>query len=96
MSAIGPNQPPIDTAALVTVATQQITMAGSNVGMSTYFTSGVCRRVVPQVSGTIYLQRQQDGSTYTSYVATAGVPIDGLFIGIGASTTNPMLVNLEV
>lgn len=78
----------------VTYFTQQITLAGANVAMSTYFNGGFCRSITPQADGTLYIQRAGDAG-YTSYLCKAGVPITGQIVSIGASSS-AIVVNLEL
>jgi len=90
----GPATFPADPSQLLTCYTQALTMSGSDAAMSTYFNCGYCRRLVPQANGTLYVQRQGDAG-YTPWVVTAGVPLDGQFMALGAAS-DFITVNLEL
>lgn len=98
MSATGPNDAPSDVMGVLPRVSAQITISTGDVAMSTKFTCGIARRVIPQSNGTIYLQLSGDASPI-SYVAVAGQPIDGEVTVVGGSTTGStsgMVVNLQL
>jgi hypothetical protein len=80
-------------------ACQQVTVSTGDLAMTTYFAAGIARRVIPQASGTVFLQLAGDAAAL-SYVATAGVPIDGEIILVGGSTNYPsasaIVLNLQL
>ena len=96
-SPLGSSRLPPDESNLLTTTTWQLALPSGDTQMTSVFACGYCRRIVPQGSGTLYVQRFND-AVMTSYLMTSGQPLDGLFKAVGGTTTgsSSITVNLEV
>lgn len=98
MSGVGPSAAPANATGLQTTCTAVVTTGSSDVQMSTLFSCGIARRVIPQAAGNLYIQRPGD-SGFTKYVVLASVPIEGQILALGGTTTGTssgMVINCEV
>ncbi len=101
--AVGANSAPSTSPAQTVLTTQgqQVTVGAPDIALSTVFNCGFCRRIVPQGSGTVFVQRVGDTAPIP-YVVTAGQAsaIDGNIVLIGGTTNHPtasaIALNLEV
>lgn len=91
----GPSAAPANATGLQVTACTSFTVGAADAQMSTYFTCGIARRIIPQAAGNVFIQRPGDAG-FTKYVVLASVPIEGQIVAIGGTTGNPTATTMTI
>lgn len=97
MPLIGPSTAPYGALDFVPTVVSAQAIGSTDIDLTTVFAAGLCRRVIPQAAGTVYLKHKGETS-FTPYVVLASIPVDGAFIAIGGTVTgsSAITVNCEL
>jgi len=77
--------------------TNQQTIGGTDIDISTIFSCGICNRIYCNAAGTVAVKRTGD-TAFVTYTVVAGTVLIGKFTAIGSTShgSTAIVVNLEL